>query len=380
MLIAAALFGVQPSPAALLSSPPVPILRAVAGRAEPALRRTAAARSIAMCDASVLQMPERPAAEEVAERIRSRLTPEEEQGLALDMKMLRRWTATREELAERLQRAPSHFEWSVAIGFVGDERAFVRSLALLYRQRERLIVSNLPFVAHIAQRYRHCGVPIQDLIQEGTLGLISAAERYDPSYGCRFSTYSVHWIQMRIGRLASTSSRLIRLPVRAGERLRRVKQLRNLFMLREGRWPSDGELAEAAEITEGQLQTALRSGLDTVSLEAQMPAGGASGRGSATLTDMLPAPEGCDPADALAARDLRALLKQSLAGLLDPRDAKMMELLYALDEGEGRRTAEEVGVLFSVSAREVRRIEAKCLRKLQDQRQLVVRLRTYLES
>jgi len=214
--------------------------------------------------------------------------------------------------------------------------------------------------------------------------------------------------------------------VRAGERLRRVKQLRNLFMLREGRWPSDGELAEAAEITEGQLQTALRSGLDTVSLEAQMPAGGASGRGSATLTDMLPAPEGCDPADALAARDLRALLKQSLAGLLDPRDAKMMELLYALDEGEGRRTAEEVGVLFSVSAREarappsqpmhptpalpttppapplplsaparppllpprsaalrtpqVRRIEAKCLRKLQDQRQLVVRLRTYLES
>ncbi|EOD07614.1 hypothetical protein EMIHUDRAFT_249445, partial [Emiliania huxleyi CCMP1516] len=152
MLIAAALFGVQPSPAALLSSPPVPILRAVAGRAEPALQRTAAARSIAMCDASVLQMPERPAAEEVAERIRSRLTPEEEQGLALDMKMLRRWTATREELAERLQRAPSHFEWSVAIGFVGDERAFVRSLALLYRQRERLIVSNLPFVAHIAQR------------------------------------------------------------------------------------------------------------------------------------------------------------------------------------------------------------------------------------
>ena len=152
-----------------------------------------------MCDASVLQMPERPAAEEVAERIRSRLTPEEEQGLALDMKMLRRWTATREELAERLQRAPSHFEWSVAIGFVGDERAFVRSLALLYRQRERLIVSNLPFVAHIAQRWATSSESISPRSNpERTLKSTTFSQR--PSRG---STKRSRWSSDHGGRASS---------------------------------------------------------------------------------------------------------------------------------------------------------------------------------
>ena len=102
-------------------------MRAVAGRAEPALRRTAAARSIAMCDASVLQMPERPAAEEVAERIRSRLTPEEEQGLALDMKMLRRWTATREELAEEQELQASLVRWPLPTHAARAARVAARS-------------------------------------------------------------------------------------------------------------------------------------------------------------------------------------------------------------------------------------------------------------
>lgn len=127
------------------------------------------------------------------------------------------------------------------------------------------------------------------------------------------------------------------------------------------------ELARLAELTEEQLQCALRSEHGTMSLDTM------------GMSHTIRAPAGTDPAEALAASDLRSLLRQSLAGLLDPRDAEIMSLLYALD-GMGRRTPGEVGTQFGIEAKEVSKIEAKSLRKLQGQRQLAVRLHSYLES
>jgi len=175
------------------------------------------------------------------------LTAEEEHILALDMQTLRRWTTVHQQMNGYLGRDPTHAEWAAAIGYVGDEGSFGKALAGLRSQRERLIVSNLRLVSHVARKYRRSGMCMQDIIQEGSLGLITAAERFDPAHGCRFSTYSCYWIQMRIGRLISTSSRLIRIPARAGERLSRVKRLRYEFMVREGRWPTLGELAQARD-------------------------------------------------------------------------------------------------------------------------------------
>jgi RNA polymerase sigma factor (sigma-70 family) len=122
-----------------------------------------------------------------------------------------------------------------------------------------------------------------------------------------------------------------------------------------------------AELTQDQLHCALRSEHGTMSLD------------TLEFTNTIRAPAGTDPAEALAASDLRALLRQSLAGLLDPRDAEIMTLLYALD-GMGRRSPDEVGTQFGIEAYEISKIEARCLRKLQGQRQLAVRLHSYLES
>ena len=158
----------------------------------------------------------------------TRLTADEEQILALDMQLLRRWTTVHEQLSERLQREPSTSEWCAAIGFVGGESSFIEALSTLRAQRERLIVANLRFVTHVARKYRNRGVCMQDIVQEGTMGLIAAAERFDPTHGTRFSSYSVHWIQKYILLLIANSSRLIRLPVRAGQRLTRCATLPNL--------------------------------------------------------------------------------------------------------------------------------------------------------
>lgn len=351
--------------------------------------------------------------------VETRLTADEEQTLALDMQLLRRWTTAQEQLTARLKREPTNGEWCAAIGYVGGELSFIESLAALRAQREWLIVANLRFVAHVARKYGNRGVCMQDIVQEGTMGLIAAAERFDPARGARFSSYSVHYIQKYILLLIANSSRLIRLPVRAGQRLtryaplysppphpplaryprvrpradelllpgerhppiplcalptpptrrvpRRVKRLRREFMWREGRWPTIPELAHLAELTHDQLHCALRSEHGTMSLD------------TLELTHTIRAPAGTDPAEALAASDLRSLLRQSLAGLLDPRDAEIMTLLYALD-GMGRRSADEVGTQFKIEAKEVVKIEARCLRKLQGQRQLAVRLHSYLES
>jgi RNA polymerase primary sigma factor len=282
---------------------------------------------------------------------------------------LSRFMSVKQQLCLELRRPPTHSEWSAALGY-DEPHSFEKAM---HARREELVVSNLRLATWVARRYASRGVCFDDLVQEGVLGLIAAAKRYDPSQGT-FATYATYFVHQRIGRLVGTSSSAIRLSSRASERLSRLKRLRYEHLQREGRFPTDEELASLEGISVSKLRLALLHSLSHISLEA--PIG--RGDGHHTLSDMLPARD-ADPAHALAQADLRNLLRHSLAGVLDPRDALVMCELYGLD-GKGRRTLDAAAELHGCSRREIMKIRSRALQKLQGQRQLVVRIKRYMSN
>ena len=138
----------------------------------------------------------------------------------------------------------------------GDERA-----------RKKLVERNLRLVVHVAKRYRGSGLPFEDLIQEGNLGLIRAADRFDPEKGNRFSTYATWWIRQAVGRAVSDKRRTIRLPVHMGEKIRKVGRLCGLLSVELGREPTEEEVAERLGWTVEQVREVKGAVPDAASLD-----------------------------------------------------------------------------------------------------------------
>src|SRR5215216_4561660 len=134
------------------------------------------------------------------------------------------------------------------------------------RARTRLIEKNLRLVVSVAKRYRGYGLPFEDLIQEGNIGLMKAVEKFDPEMGFRFSTYATWWIKQAIGRAINDKGRAIRLPVHAGEKARKVVRTRNELSARLGREPTDEEVAERLGRTDVQVNAAIELLSDAASL------------------------------------------------------------------------------------------------------------------
>merc|ERR1719393_569115 len=139
------------------------------------------------------------------------------------------------------------------LGFIGSDeslRTFEKQLRLFEQCRERMTTANLRLVVSIAKKYVNRGVNIQDLIQEGSFGLITAVEKFDPNHKCRFSTYAHYWIKQAVTRALADFSRPIRLPVHMSDCVNSIKRMRNVFSLANGRAPNDVELSSALGISE----------------------------------------------------------------------------------------------------------------------------------
>jgi RNA polymerase primary sigma factor len=222
--------------------------------------------------------------------------------------------------------------------------------------KDRMINSNLRLVISQARRFQGQGLPMGDLVQEGMLGLIRAVEKFDWRKGFKFSTYAVLWIKQSIQRGLSNTGTTIRIPVHIGQRERKVKKHERELAVRLGRQPTDGEIAEATELPEGQVREALELTKNLASLDQSV-----SEDGDTALGDLLPSerpqPEE-EVVDALANVRVRELV-----GQLPDEERNLVTLRFGL-AGDEPASLHEAGTQLGLSTQRTRRLEEQALSRL----------------
>ena len=237
--------------------------------------------------------------------------------------------------------------------------------------RRRLSEANLRLVVSVAKRYAGRGLPFLDLIQEGNLGLMKAAEKFEPDRGFKFSTYATWWIRQSITRAIADQGRTIRIPVHLVEHINRVRKTAGELLRKNGREPTAEEIAVRLEMEPDRVRELLQLAQEPVSLET--PVGEEE---DAHLEDFIQDEEAGIPVDEAGRQLLRRELMSVLKSLT-PREERVITLRFGLDDGRPR-TLEELGKEFNVTRERIRQIEAKALRKLRHPSR-AKRLRDYLE-
>ena len=238
------------------------------------------------------------------------------------------------------------------------------------RARERLIISNSRLVISVAKKYIGRGVPFLDLIQEGNIGLMRAAKKFDYKRGFKFSTYATWWIRQAVTRAIADQGRTIRVPVHMGDQISRLRRVQNQLKQRHAREPTMQELAEFLEVPIKKVEEMLKASRRPLSLEMPIDDEGESMLGDFIEDSESPAP------DETASHNL---LKEQLDAVLEtlpPREVRVLQLRYGLLDGK-TCTLEEVGRKMGVTRERVRQIEAQALRRLRHPG-VAITLREYL--
>lgn len=229
----------------------------------------------------------------------------------------------------------------------GDEKA-----------RQKLVESNMRLVINIAKSYRNRTIPLEDLIQEGAIGLMQAAERFDPDKGFRFSTYATHWIRQSIGRAIDNKSKAIRLPAHVSQSLRRIEREKTRLMRELGTEPSTEQLAQAIGISPKKLLTLIQSSQELLSLD--MSLGDGSGM---TLGGLLKDNSQADPETLYFTQEMVLELQRIISELND-REQHVMRLRFRLDGSSEVSLQEDIAKEMKLSRERVRQIELQAIKKL----------------
>jgi RNA polymerase sigma factor (sigma-70 family) len=264
------------------------------------------------------------------------------------------------------RRPPTYAEWAASIQADMTVPQMKKQIRRSLRAKTALTESNIRLVISIAKRYQKRGLTLQDLAQEGILGLTKACEKFDPERGFRFSTYATWWIKQSILRAISDQGRTIRLPVHIHDQLSGLRKAQRELKGEMGRDATTAELTTRTGFTAERMEFLNRVSQHSVSMETEIKAAGVKGSGAGsgghlTVGDMMSDPDQ-KPVDLASYQ----MLKEDISRLictLNSREQAVVRMRFGLDDGRPK-TLEEIGLRFKVTRERIRQIEARALHKL----------------